>query len=194
MQKYKQVDLKLKDIFFFFIGIFLRSLVRDFHEGHDWCVFEEFAALEIGKFNKGDDTNDFAAILFDELFHGLEGSACGHKVIDEDDSHSWLHKELWELDDGLAIFEGEFFGDGAAWELALLSCHDEADVGFKGDWATEDESSGFRSDDDIGAPLLHVFGHFFDGGSEGFRIRKKRRDVFEGDFFGWESFNDTDVF
>ena len=169
-------------------------LVRNFHESHNWCVFEEFAAFEIGEFDEGDDANDLASVLLNELFHGLESATGGHKVIDEDDSHAWLDEELWELDDGLAVFEGEFFGDGAAWKLALLSCHDEADVGFKGDWATEDESSGFWPDNDIGAPLLHIGSHLFDGGSEGVWVSKERRDVFEGDLFGWEAFNDADVF
>ena len=169
-------------------------LVRNFHESHNWCVFEEFAAFEIGKFDKADDANDLASVLLDELFHGLESAASSHKVIDEDDSHSWLHKELWELDDGFAVFEGEFFGDGASWELALLSRHDEADIGLKGDWAAEDESSGFRSDDDIGVPLLDVGGHLFDGFSESVRIGEKRRDILEGDSLGWEAFNDADVF
>ena len=168
--------------------------MRDLHESHNWCVFEEFAAFEIGEFNKADDANDLASILLNELFHGLESATGGHKVIDEDDSHSWLHEELWELDDGFAVFEGEFFGDGAAWELALLSCHDEADIGFKGNWAAEDESSGFWSDDGIGTPLLHIGSHLFDGASEGLWVSKERRDVFEGDLFGWESFNDADVF
>ena len=168
--------------------------MRDLHESHNWCVFEQIAALEIGKFDKGNDANDFAAILFDELFHGLESATGGHKVIDEDDSHAWLDEELWELDDGLAVFEGEFLGDGAAWELALLSRHDEADIGLKGDWAAEDESSGFRSDDGVGVPFLDVGSHFLDGFSEDFRIGKERRDVLEGDFFGWEAFNDADVF
>ena len=169
-------------------------LVRNFHESHNWCVFEEFAAFEIGEFDEGDDANDLASVFFDELFHGLESATGGHKVIDEDDSHAWLDEELWELDDGLAVFEGEFLGDGTAWELALLSRHDEADIGLKGDWAAEDESSGFRSDDGVGVPFLDVGSHFLDGFSEDFRIGKERRDVLEGDFFGWEAFNDADVF
>ena len=169
-------------------------LVRNFHESHNWCVFEEFAAFEIGEFDEGDDANDLASVLLNELFHGLESATGGHKVIDEDDSHAWLDEELWELDDGLAVFEGEFLGDGAAWELALLSRHDEADIGLKGDWAAEDESSGFRSDDGVGVPFLDVGSHFLDGFSENFRIGKERRDVLEGAFFGWEAFNDADVF
>ena len=168
--------------------------MRDLHESHNWCVFEQIAALEIGKFNKGNDADNLASVFLDELFHGLEGSACGHKIIDEDDFHSWLYEELWKFDNGFAVFEGEFFGDGAAWELALLSRHDEADIGLKGDWAAEDESSGFRSDDDIGVPLLDVGGHLFDGFSESVRIGEKRRDVLEGDSLGWETFNDADVF
>ena len=169
-------------------------LVRNFHESHNWCVFEEFAAFEIGEFDEGDDANDLASVFLNELFHGLESATGGHKVIDEDDSHAWLDEELWELDDGLAVFEGEFLGDGAAWELALLSRHDEADIGLKGDWAAEDESSGFRSDDGVGVPFLDVGSHFLDGFSENLRIGKERRDVLEGDFFGWEAFNDADVF
>ena len=170
------------------------SLMRDLHESHNWCVFEEFATFEIGKLDEGDDTSDLASVLLNKFFHGFESAAGGHKVIDEDDSHSWLHKELRELDDGFAIFEGEFFGDGAAWKLALLSCHDEADIGLKGDWAAEDESSGFRSDDGVGLPLLDIGSHFLDGFSESVRIGEKRRDILEGDSLGWEAFNDADVF
>ena len=78
-----------------------------------------------------------------------------------------------------SVFQIIFVGDRFSWELVWLSDRNETDLQFMGNRTAEDESSGFRTGNDLCADFLSVVDQHFTCLMEGFPISHQRRDIAE---------------
>ena len=83
------------------------------------------------------------------------------------------------LEGGGPVFEVVGFGDGLPGELPLLPDEDESLVHRIGDGGAEDETPGFRSDDEVEVDVLHHIDEAVHGHVESVGIAEDGGDVSE---------------
>lgn len=109
-------------------------------------IFKKLTAAELGKLDKGDDTDDIAAEFADEIGGGFEGTAGGNQVVDYDDGCAKDDGVFLDLQGVFAVFFAVGDGNGFAGKLAGFAGRDETPVGRPGDLWAEKEAASFGAD------------------------------------------------